>query len=483
MRALATLPCLLAAAALAPAVRADDGPAPLASGDGVVGDQVVAAFLSPSELAGRTFSYVSAGEEAAFCLDSSLGANEPKATLHPGRVRWPRVAGLELVVAPEAVEVRPAAGGATDADLDRGFEVRWLIAPVGQRFAPCPRFEAEVVGADVFAAKDRRILLTWRAKPRPPVCATPADDRLPACDLPGMSREAKAAALSPDGTLLAVAVAGLWPRLEVYDVSAEPRLAWRALFPARTGGVIETSFSADGAWVVALTGKAQLHRFEARTGGGHLAFPSAGRTARALPPGRVMAVAGDEGEVTLWRLADGTVSWRLPARKLRGPVDRLAASGDGRRFATLEYDAERTVVRVWEVRNRSMLAQIDVDPYAVADIALDGDGRRLFVAHAQKGLLAAGVDARTLPAPFGQDAGRGCKGRLQWVGGARAVMCAVPGGTLLLDEQGRTMSERRSTVPASELVFAAAANGRAMAAVGAGHLLLWRPRRERKDKP
>jgi hypothetical protein len=238
--------------------------------------------------------------------------------------------------------------------------------------------------------------------------------------------------------------------------------------------VVEAAFSADGRWVVALTGAGKLHRFEATSGGRHLSIPSAGRTAIAVPPGRMVAVAGERGAVTLWYLADGTIAWRLPPRKLRGPIDRLAASGDGRRFATLEYDADHTVVRVWEVNRRAMLAQIEVDPYAVADIALNESGDRLFVSHEERGLLRATVEDRgATPAAIGGAEGARCRGRLQWLPGPGVLSCAVERGMVQVDEDGGLVRELGTGVAASEWIVAAAAGGERIAAVGAGHLLIW----------
>jgi hypothetical protein len=420
------------------------------------------------------FGHVIEGEAAQFCLDSSLGGSEPFAEADPGRVRWPTAAGLPIVVRGGAVRLAPSRPGVDDSDLDRGFAVRWVLQPLGQVFDARPRFEVEVVEVEVLATNDGQTLMAWRAPPAPPVCRSDPAAGRPSCDLDGVSREARALALSPDGELLAMALGGLRPRIEVYDVIAEPRLAWQALFPTDTGGAVEVAFSADGRWVVALSGTGRMHRFDARSGGSHLTIPSKGLTARALPPGRIMAVAGERGEVTLWFLSDGTIAWRLPPRKLRGPVDRIAASGDGRRFATLEYDEDRTVVRVWAVRRRAMLAQIEVGAYTVTDIALDHAGERVYVAHENEGLFVAEV-AEPGEAPVrvqGQAAAR-CRNRLQWIPGRRLLACAVEGGVVQLHASGKRASELVTGIAASDWIVAAASGGGRIAAIGAGHLLVW----------
>jgi hypothetical protein len=262
----------------------------------------------------------------------------------------------------------------------------------------------------------------------------------------------------------------------MYALAGDLRLAWTALFPASAGGVVEVAFSTDGRWVVALTGDGRIHRLDAATGGLHLAIPSRGRAARSIPPGRAVAVAGEAGEVTVWNLADGTIGWRLPPRDLRGPVDRLAASGNGARFATLEYDAARTVVRVWEIARRRMVAQIEVDPYAVADLALDETGGRLFVSHERDGLLAVDLAAsgdRAVPRRFGGDAGARCRSRLQWLASASVLSCAVKEGVIELSADGRLRAELAAGGEESDWIVGAALDGAHTAAVGGGRLLIW----------
>jgi hypothetical protein len=450
------------------------GGLPLVGEDGVVTEAVLETLLAPGEFPGRRFTHVVEGEAALFCLDSSLGGSEPFAEVDPGRVAWPRVAGLHIEARGAAVRLSPAGPQVSDEDLDRGFAVRWTLRPLGQVFDPRPHFAVQIAAVEVLSAGDGNLLLSWREPAAIPVCDPRSKPGRPSCDLPGVSREARALSLSPDGELLALALGGLRPRVEVYDVQAQPQLIWQSLFPSASGGAVEVAFSSDGEWIVALTGGGRLHRFDARTGGRHLAIPSKGLTARALPPGRIMAVAGERGEVTLWFLADGTIAWRLPPRKLRGPVDRIAASGDGRRFATLEYDEEHTVVRVWAVKRRTMLTQVEVDAYAVADIALDHDGDRLYFTHEGRGLFAVGVSRPGAdPEPVSGAAAARCRGRLQWIPGKRVLSCAVAGGVVQVDDRGAAVAELSTGVDAADWIVAAASGGRRIAAIGAGHLLIW----------
>ena len=153
-----------------------------------------------------------------------------------------------------------------------------------------------------------------------------------------------------------------------------------------------------------------------------------------------MAVAGESGEVTLWYLSDGTIAWRLPPRKARGPIDRLAVSGDGSRFATLEYDATSTVVRVWEINRRAMLTQIDLDPYAVEDIALDKNGRLLFISHEKEGLMTVEVKrSADDPKPHGGSMGARCKGMLEWLSESKILSCAMKSGLIQIDTDAQRL--------------------------------------------
>lgn len=444
--------------------------------DGRADSAALEVLLSPGEFSSRLLLYISRDDEAAFSLDSSLTATQPFAELHPERLTWPRVGGIELwVEQAEKLELRPVELGISDADLDDGFDVHWFFEAVGQRFEPRPHFVVTVGGAEVRSSSSGRLLLAWRAPEKPPVCSQQEKPGEPECVLSGVGLEIRAVALSADGRYLSAAHGGLRPRLDVFDLKGTPRLAWQALFDPESGGAVETAFSADGTWVVALTGKGTMHRFVAKTGESHLRIPSKGRTACEIPPGFVMAVAGDAGEVTLWYLSDGTIAWRLPPRDVSGPVDILAVSADGRRLATLEYGEEATLVRIWQLGRRRMLREIAVDPYAVADIALDRRGETLYVAHEEEGLLAARVEGGKLQ-PLGTNEAGQCTGKLRYLSGEDEVSCSVAGGEIRLDRAGR-LTERLS-IGHEGRVFQvlSSADGAAAVAVGGGLLKIWRRR-------
>ncbi|MCK9460565.1 MAG: PQQ-binding-like beta-propeller repeat protein [Proteobacteria bacterium] len=473
---LAALAAVILAAGAARADADDPALSPLADEKGVLTEAALEALLAPAEFADRLFTFTIAGEEAQFCLDVSADGQEVRAELAPSRARWPKKGGVAVVARGEGLALTPVGGAVRAEALERDVIVRWVLRPLGQVFVPRPAFEVAVVEAQVLAGRDGAALFEYRAAASPPRCRDGVEDGAPRCVLGGVGREARALAIDPEGRRLAVAMGGLKPRVEVYALSNDIRLAWTALYPASAGGVVEVAFSTDGRWVVALTGDGRIHRFDAAAGGLHLAIPSSGRAARSLPPGRAVLVAGSGGEVTLWNLADGTISWRLPPRDLRGPVDRLAASGDGARFATLEYDPSRTVVRVWDTGRRAMVAQIEVDPYAVADVALDGDGSRVFVSHEKDGLLAVDVATggeRAAPRKLGGETGARCRGRLQWLASASVLSCAVEEGVIELSADGRLHAELAAGSEASDWIVSAARDGAHTAAVGGGVLLVW----------
>jgi hypothetical protein len=449
---------------------------PLADDRGALTEAALEALLAPAEFADELFTHTLAGEEAQFCLDVTADGALVRAELAPGRVRWPAKGGVATTVRGEGLALTPARPGIRMDELEAGVTVRWVLRPLGQVFAPRPAFELAVVGAEVRPAAGGPALFAYHADRAPPRCRDDVPPGAPRCALTGVGREAQALAMDPEGRLLALAIGGLKPRVEMYALAGGLRLAWTAAFPPSAGGVVEVAFSTDGRWVVALTGDGRIHRFDAATGGLHLAIPSRGRAALSLPPGRAVAVAGEAGEVTSWNLADGTIGWRLPPRGLRGPIDRLAASGDGARFATLEYDESRTVIRVWDAARRAVVAQIEVDPYAVADVALDQTGRRLFFSHERDGLLAAEIGAagdRAVARRFGGEAGARCRSRLQWLASASVLSCAVKEGVIELSAEGLLHAELAAGVEESDWIVGAALDGAHTAAVGGGRLLVW----------
>ncbi len=454
---------------MGPAASADNGTPPLPL-DG--NETVLETFLSPGEFSERRFSFSIHDEEAVFCLDASLSAEKPTATLHAGRVQWPRIAGLALEIERDAYPLTRVFDAVGDEDLDRGFDVRWVLRPLGQRFSPAPHFAAEVIAAEVIQTGSGKPLLTWQAGDSAPTCLVTPQKGHPNCEIESVGLEAQALAVSASGRLLGLAFSGLRPRIEVYNVERAPRLVWQAIFSKASGGVVTLAFSSDEKWAVALTGQGRLHRFDASTGERHLSIPSSGRTAAAVTRKRIVAVAGGAGEVRFWYLDDGTIAWQLPPRRDKGPVDRLAASGDGTRFATLEYNEKRTIIRVWEWKHRAPVAQFEVDPLAIIDIALDETGEVLYFSHENLGLYSVKAEKGATPRRVNSRHAKRCRKRLQWISGDNALSCSVSQGELRIDPSGRLKRELHAS-RSSEWIVNASSGGTRLAAVGGGRLLVW----------
>lgn len=446
-----------------------DIPEPLIGPDGEVSQSVLETFLSPAEFSDRRFQYISKGDEALFAVDASLSAKKPLIELHPERISWPAIADLTLKIEGKPPSLTPTSG-LTDEALDRGFEIVWTIEALGQRFSPSPSFAARITAASIVSTSERKSIASWQAPERQPACRVTGKQDTARCRMT-IGFEVRAMSLSPEGSLLSLAFCGLRPRIEIYDIHRSPRLLWQALFPKESGGVVETAFSSDGEWVTALTGKGVMHRFASGSGGKHLAVQSSGRTALAIPPGRMMAVAGDGGEITLWYLADGTVARKFPARDNRGTVDRLAASGNGEIIATLEYTDTQSIIRVWAVKNRALLRQLEVQGRSVSAIALNEFGTTVFASHETFGLLSAAVAKKASLNPVSGNAGKHCTGRIEWVPKQSMLVCSVKDGLLQIDDHGEPKQTLKIDEAAADWVTAASADR--IAAAGGGRLLIW----------
>ncbi len=445
---------------------------PMLDESGEPSEALVEALLYPGEHDDVRFTYTSEGPEAQFCLDASLSASKPFAQVYPERIEWPAIGGVPMQVASLNLKLIPRSDDVTDAELDRGFAIRWHLRAVGQDFAAEPIFRLQAVGAEVFSTASAKILFQWE-KPAPPrVCTDQPEDGFPQCDLPGISIESQAVAVSPVGDLAAVATSGLKPGIHVYRITETPTRIWQALFPAQSGGASDVAFSADGRYVVALLGNGAIHRFDARQGGRHLAIPSRGLTARTVPPGDIVAVGGNSGELVFWRLSDGTIEWRLDAKNFRGDIDEIAVSGNGETVATLEYTETHTIVRLWEIGGKRQGIQFDLPGTSFEKMVLNHNGSALYFSHSQMGLV-------TLPAKRNgriekvSEASTRCRGALFWATEQSGPACAITGGILKLTATGEVTGTLRIHSDAAQWNVAMAPTGTTVA-VGAGHLLLWR---------
>jgi WD40 repeat protein len=281
-------------------------------------------------------------------------------------------------------------------------------------------------------------------------------------------------AINVDATLLALAVTGLKPRIELYDIKATPVLLWQSTFSDVSGGVNDVAFSADGKFVVALLGNGRIHRFDAGSGGRHLAVLSRGTATASVPPGALVAVGGEKGEVVLWRLEDGTIDWKIHPRKSRGDIDKIAVSGDGRIIAALEYAGDKTIVRLWRVHNKWALGQFELDGTLYADIALNKTGDTLFLSHEERGLYTLAVNQKeSKPVLFSEDT-RMCRGKISWINSQDSLQCSSVNAIARVKMDGGKPSLLETGIVSDRWIISVSLQGTTTAAVGAGHLLIWR---------
>ncbi|MBN2344259.1 MAG: WD40 repeat domain-containing protein [Deltaproteobacteria bacterium] len=447
------------------------GAEPLLSETGEPSEAVVEALLYPGEFGHKQFVYISEGDEARYCLDSSLSAEEPFAQVYPERIVWPQIGGVDIRVKSLDLKLVPESDGVTDDALDKGFAIRWFLEADGQDFSNAPVFLLRAVGAEVFSTETAQVLMHWQKPAREKICKE-AEEGFPSCDVADVPLSTQAVAVDPLGDSVAIATTGRKPGIAMYRITGTPQKKWQVLFPEQSGGARDVRFSSDGEYVVALLGNGEIHRFDARTGGRHLSIPSKGMVAHAVPPGDIIAVGGQSGEIVLWRLADGTIEWKVDPKQFRGDIDRMAVSGDGKRIATLEYSENETVIRVYRIHEKQAVAQLNLPGTLYADLALDYTGKTLVLSHEEKGLMKADISSKKPPVAVGNDAAS-CTEELYWAPKQRGPSCSVSGGILFLTEEGKIQMKRRIHSEATRWMMDQSPSGITVA-VGAGHLLLWR---------
>jgi WD40 repeat protein len=280
-------------------------------------------------------------------------------------------------------------------------------------------------------------------------------------------------ALAPDGKLVAIARTGIKPGIQLFDISSEPRLLWQNFFSSQSGGAQSVSFSDDGKYLVVLLGNGRIHRFDAAKGGSHMSIPSSGLVAAMVPQGKTVAVAEKNGELTLWRLSDGTIEWHLPPKHNLGMVSKLAVSSNGNRIATLEYSKDGAVIRIWQIHRRSMIAQIPVADKEISDIALNSDGSSLYISTIGQGLIKACINRSGTKFLKEIKKARGCTGKIKWISSARLLSCSVDNGIVWIDQSGKTVKKFITSMETTTLAVSVSEDGNTVAAVGNGHLLMW----------
>ena len=197
----------------------------------------------------------------------------------------------------------------------------------------------------------------------------------------GQARPLTAAEFSPDGTMLAVGMAG---RVELRDPTGR---RVRRVIDGIPGKVNAVHFSKDGhrvvvaAGVAGLNGVALVH--EVGSGrrlasfGGHR---DAVHDAEWSPDGQWLATAGYDRGVRLWRVSDGGLVWSNSVHN--GAVFDLAFDPTGAVLASASADQ---TVKLWRVRDGMRLDTLNQPQGELNRVLFTPDGSQI---------LAVGADRR-----------------------------------------------------------------------------------------
>ncbi|MFG1606360.1 NACHT and WD repeat domain-containing protein [Actinoplanes sp. NPDC049265] len=230
-----------------------------------------------------------------------------------------------------------------------------------------------------------------------------ADGRLRHTFRAGTHRIAADPAISPDGTLLAVAIDGDGPDRDKNDYYVRERrrepkvLVWDLLTGTRVAGVdapghlvLHLAFTPDGRQLLGTAGSSATARSDVPNQTGavfqwqvdgmrllasrSLPFADGADDGAVSPDGRTYAVATDSGHAALFR-TDGLV----PAGTI-GHHDYEAAqvawSPDGRLLATSSND-EGDPIRLWDVATGDPVAAPRAQGNTIQDLQFSPDGRTL----------------------------------------------------------------------------------------------------------
>lgn len=106
-----------------------------------------------------------------------------------------------------------------------------------------------------------------------------------------------------------------------------------------------------------------------------------------IPDGSLLAVAGDDGRVTLWSTASGKMVRELRGHK--GPVYAVAISADSKMIATAGYDE---TIRIWELASGRERRALTGHKGWINAVAFTSDGHKLFSAGRDRSLRTWDVD-------------------------------------------------------------------------------------------
>ncbi|MEU9473952.1 helix-turn-helix domain-containing protein [Streptomyces avermitilis] len=180
-----------------------------------------------------------------------------------------------------------------------------------------------------------------------------------------------AVGFSPTGRALAVRAVKNGGVIEVRDVATGRLLKSRAL------GTSRAALSPDGTRLAIAGGKGSVRIWHLKTGALHTVHTGHGRSVRTLefsPDGRTLAVAGigaSDEQVTLLDSATGRTQHSI---KPNGGLQSLAFSPDGHTLATAS--GSKGVVKTWDARTGQLQDSFRIGS-AVASLAFSSEGRTL----------------------------------------------------------------------------------------------------------
>ncbi|HET7802497.1 MAG TPA: CHAT domain-containing protein [Humibacillus xanthopallidus] len=186
----------------------------------------------------------------------------------------------------------------------------------------------------------------------------------------GWTASVLSCALSPDGSLVAAAIAAFSPSAALWNLTTR-QLVQRMKHSSNVSAV---AFSPDGLRLA--TGCGDGVRMWSVSSGALLLEIAHGRATTCVafsPDGTALATGGTEGGVTLWDPITGDRLSVIHWQGKRTPVVSLAFSPDGRAIAAADTT---TIARVWDARTRELQFEVH-HPDAVHAIAYRPDGRRL----------------------------------------------------------------------------------------------------------
>jgi eukaryotic-like serine/threonine-protein kinase len=281
----------------------------------------------------------------------------------------------------------------------------------------------------------------------------------PGLELRRHLRDVRSVALRPDDGQQ-TATAGGDGLVVLWETGKTPRI-----LHGHHGPVLRVAYSGDGRLLATADETGSIRIWNLGTEKAiRVLSGAAPTTALRFGPGAEWIVAGGEdGSIKLWNLTSEFSPVAFPGHSYA--VADLAVSPDGKRVASASKDRS---VRVWDVNGPRELFACPHDHWATA-VAFSGDGKTLFSASADRkvhvwdaktgrlrfDLAGAGAALRTLAATSAGDrlAGCGFDGSVVvWEPATRKVVRSLPGEsdrfrTVLFDSRGRLHTDAETDLP------------------------------------